>query len=671
MPSIKRPINAEDLYRIELISGPRISPDGKFVIYSQQRLEKKSEKKFTNLWLVPTDGGQPKQFTYGDQNDTCPLWSPDGSQIAFLSNRADREKPSQIHIIPTNGGEARPLGLIEGDVDLVAWSPDGQKLLCTVRKTDAEALEREKDEQKKKLGVVSRRYERLFYKLDGYGYLPHERTHLWLVDARSGKNRQITEGDTWDETDPAFSADGTQIVFISNHSKDPDLAPDHQDLFIMPAAPGEAPRKVKTPPGPKMLPSFSPDGKTLAYLGIEGEGVEYRNLNLWLSPVEGSKAPKNITAQYDLYCSASILYDTGSPEQMRPVWSPDGVSIYFQASLHGSVVLKKISLDGEKLTDVVGEGGAVGAFSFDRSHSRVAYFYGQMNDPGQVHLKEMSSGLTTRHLTRLNRSLFDAIELGRTEETWFKGADNNDLQGWIMFPPGFDPKKKYPSILEIHGGPLTQYGKLFMHEFQTLAAQGYIVYFCNPRGGRGYGEKHAHGIWGAWGTVDYADVMTWTDLLAKKTYIDPKRMGVTGGSYGGYMTLWIIGHTERFKAAVAQRVVSNFVSEWGSSDLNWTFEYELEAQPPYVDFQKWWDMSPMKYIGKVKTPTMITHSENDLRCPIEQGEQAFVALKRIGVETEFIRFPDEFHGLSRSGRTDRRVARLGHILRWMDKYLKT
>jgi dipeptidyl aminopeptidase/acylaminoacyl peptidase len=669
-PQNKRPISAEDLYRIELISAPRISPDGTHVIYRQQRVEKKTEKKYANLWLAPTSSGQPKQFTHGDQNDSLPRWSPDGKQIAFLSNRGNKDKPAQIYIIPFDGGEARPLTEIEGEIELVGWSPDGLKLLCTVRKTDAEALEREKDEQKKKLGVVSRRYERVFFKLDDYGYLPHERTHIWLVDARSGKGRPLTEGDTTDEQHPAFSPDGLLLAFISNHAKDPDLAPDKMDLFVMPAASGETPHKIKTPIGQKMFPSFSPDGKWIAYLGREGEGVDHRNLNLWVAAADGSKAPKNLTAQADLHCEADIIGDCGAPEQTPPTWSPDGKFITFQAALHGSVVLKRISMDGIHLTDVVGEGGAVGAFSFDKSHSRVAYFFGQAHDPGQIHLKEMTNGQTTRHLTRVNRNLFEAVELARVEEVWFKGPDNNDLQGWIMFPPGFDPKKKYPSILEIHGGPLTQYGKFFMHEFYCLAAQGYVVFFCNPRGGRGYGEKHAGGIWGAWGTVDYADVMAWTDLIAKKAYIDPKRMGVTGGSYGGYMTLWIIGHTERFKAAVAQRVVSNFVSEWGSSDYNWTFEYEVMAEPPYKDIQKWWDMSPMKYIGNAKTPTMITHSENDLRCPIEQGEQAFVALKRLGVETEFIRFPEEFHGLSRTGRTDRKIARLGHIARWMGKYLR-
>jgi dipeptidyl aminopeptidase/acylaminoacyl peptidase len=699
MPAVsKRPLTAEDLYRLELISEPRLSPNGKHVIYCQQRVDKKTEKKSSNLWLADTlsfeklnhllGTGSPRQFTYGDQVDSAPRWSPDGSQIAFLSNRGNRERGAQIHLIAVDGGEARPLTEIEGEITFSSWAPDGKRLLCLVRKYEPEELERFADPQKKALGVVARQVTRLFYKLDGYGYLPRERTHIWLVDARAGKGRQLTESDVWDELDPAFSPDGTQIAFISNHSEAPDEAPDCQDLFVLsvPAlTPGGertttpassapslplATRKIPAPAGPKRLPAFSPDGRWIAYLGSDGVGAEYKNFHLWIVPANGAQEARNLTAQEDFHCAVSILADCGSPEQMAPVWSPDGKQIYFQVSWHGSVVLKRISVEDGKISEVVGEGGVVGAFSFDKSHSRVAYFFGQMHNPGQIHLKELTDRQTIRHLTRVNRALLDSLDLSRVEEIWFKGPDDNDLQGWVMFPPGFDPKRTYPSILEIHGGPLTQYGKFFMHEFYFLAAQGYVVYFCNPRGGRGYGEAHARSIWGAWGTTDYADVMAFADVLAAKPFIDPNRKGVMGGSYGGYLTLWIIGHTARFQAAVAQRVVSNFTSMWGSSDLNWSFELELEAGPPFRDFQKWWDLSPLKYLGNASTPTMITHSEGDLRCPIEQGEQAFVALKRAGVETEFIRFPEEFHGLSRTGRTDRRVARLGHLARWMEKYLK-
>jgi dipeptidyl aminopeptidase/acylaminoacyl peptidase len=273
-------------------------------------------------------------------------------------------------------------------------------------------------------------------------------------------------------------------------------------------------------------------------------------------------------------------------------------------------------------------------------------------------------------LTAVNEGLLKNIDLGQMDEVWVKGASGNKIQGWVLRPPGFRKNSKYPSILEIHGGPRVQYGNFFMHEFYYLAAQGYVVHFCNPRGGQGYGEAHSKSIWRNWGTVDYDDLMAWTDYVRRKPYIDGRRMGVTGGSYGGYMTNWIIGKTDRFKAAVTQRSVSNLISMWGSSDFNWVFQDEINGRPPWAGLDDYWRQSPMKHIGKATTPTLVIHSEQDLRCAIEQGEQVFVALKRLGVETEMVRFPDEPHGLSRGGRTDRRVDRLKHILRWFDRYLK-
>lgn len=664
----KREISAEDLYKIVTISDIRIAPDGTHIVYASQRIDKKTEKKFSNLWMLSKEKNGARQFTYGDQTDTHPRWSPDGSAIAFLSNRGDKELPAQIYIIPIDGGEAKPLTKIKGSIEDFAWSPDGKKFVCTVRKTDPEELERQNDPQKKKLGVVDRQYERVFYKLDGLGYLPKERKHLWIVNARSGRAKQITDHPVYDEEHPCWSPDGKWIAFLSNRHEEPDFHPDAVGLYIMPARGGDF-REIPTPMGEKVLPSFSPDGRWLAYYGIEGENQWYKNSSLWIVPVDGTTPPKNLTAKYDIHVSPWTINDIGQPEWMPPTWSLDSSTLYFPVTHHGSSLLQSVSTNGENLEVLAGEHGVVGSFSFDKSQKQLAYFYGTIDDPCQIYLMD-TAAQTSAQLTSINKRLLSEIDLGEIETVWIKGPDNNDIQGWILKPPGFDPKKKYPSILEIHGGPLVQYGYFFMHEFYYLAAQGYVVHFSNPRGGRGYGEEHAKAIWGAWGTADYADIIAWTDHIAQLPFIDTKRMGVTGGSYGGYMTAWLIGHTDRFKAAVTQRCVSNMVSEWGSSDVNWTFQVELEAGPPFEDLKKYWDMSPIKYIGNAKTPTMVIHSENDLRCPIEQGEQVYVALTRMGVDTEMIRFPDEFHGLSRNGRTDRRVARLNHIGRWFNKYLQ-
>lgn len=667
----KRSIEAQDLYGFTLITEPQISPDGKRAVYSLHRVDRKTEKKYANLWIVPTDGslddsGAARPFTHGDQSDRSPRFSPDGGEIAFLSNRGD-EKQAQIYLMPIDGGEARRLTDLKGTIDTFEWSPDGTRLLLQFRAKDPEEIEREKDEQKKELGVVCRHITRVFFKEDGTGFLPKERHHLWIVDVASGGARQITQGDLYDERQPAWSPDGTKIVFCSNRSEDPDLDPDADDLYLISAEGGEI-EKIDTPVGPKGQPNFSPNGDWIAYYGSEGKGKGWQQTRVWIVPTSGGGAAQNLSAEYDFNASPWTINDMGSLPQVPPTWSKDGERIYFQVAHHGRTVLKALSLSG-KLTDIIAHPGVVGGFCFDREQESLLYFHADMRDLGQVFLRNMKTG-ECRALTTANAELHAEIDLGQVEEVWFKGAAGNDLQGWIITPPGFDPTERYPSILEIHGGPRVQYGEFFMHEFYYLAAQGYVVYFCNPRGGQGYGEEHSKAIWNDWGTVDYDDLMAWADHVEQKPYIDKTGMGVTGGSYGGYMTNWIIGRTDRFRAAVTQRSVSNLISMYGSSDFNWAFQQEFGDTPPWEDLENYWRQSPMKHIGNAKTPTLIIHSEQDLRCVIEQGEQVFVALKKLGVPTEMVRFPDEPHGLSRGGRTDRRIARLEHIVRWFDRYLK-
>ncbi len=668
MTTEKRLITADDLYKMELISSLALSPDGSEIFYAQQRINPENQKKFSNLWAVSTRNGQPRQFTFGDQVDHSPQWSPDGSQVAFLSNRKDGQT-FQIYLIPFQGGEARPLTDLKGQFGAFEWSPDGTKLACQFRKTDEDVLAREADEAKKKLGVVERHYTRTAYKFDGAGFLPKERWHLWLIDAQTGEATQLTDGEIYDETGPTWSPDGQEIVFTSNRAADPDQEFDKFDLYRIPAAGGEF-QKIEAPDGPKQMPRFSPDGTWIAYYGNDHLQEWWRNTELFIIPVGGGAA-QNLTRPYDLNIDPAVINDVnnGAVGLTPPTWSPDGQTLYFPANRHGSSTIQSISVDGQTLKTITPEPGTAGLFAFNPDHSQLTYFFATLTDPGQIFVQEMQTG-QRRQLTNFNAWLAE-VNLGQTEEIWFKGRDNNDLQGWILKPPGFDPAQKYPSIFEIHGGPMAQYGHYFMHEFFYLAAQGYVVYYTNPRGGQGYGEAHTKYIYGNWGDADYADLMIWADYLQGQPYIDTSRMGVTGGSYGGYMTLWIIGHTHQFQAAVAQRVVSNFISMWGSSDMNWRFEVLVGDASPLDDVQTAWDHSPVKYLGNATTPTLIIHSEEDHRCPIEQGEQAFVTLKvKAGVDAEFVRFPGEPHGLSRMGRTDRRIARLGHIARWMDQYLK-
>ncbi len=666
--SEKRPITAEDLYHFQLVTDPQLSPNGKHIIFGLQRVDRKSEKKYINLWLMPADGSaDPRQFTYGDHNDTQPRWSPDGRSIAFLSNRKD-EKQTQLYVIPLNGGEARPLTSLKGSFASFEWSPNGTKFVCQFRKKDPELLEREEDEQKKKLGVVARHVTRVYYKLDGAGYLPKEQWHIWVIDATSGEGVQLTDSQKYAETEPCWSPDGQHILFVSNRADDPDFAEDATELYLIPAGGGEM-QQILTRPGRKFAPGFSPDGQHIAYLGRVLAGKWYQNSNLYVVPVAGGES-RSLTVHHDKHLSNATLTDMGlNAAQTKPVWAKDGTKIYCQTTDRGDQPLMAFGLDGTA-ESVVRRSGLVGSFSLDAAQNNLVYLWGQLDQVGQVYIQEVATG-ENHVLTHFNDTLLQKIDLGHTEEVWFDGPDGGRLQGWITFPPGFDAGQRYPSIMEIHGGPQTQYGRSFMHEFYYLAAHGYVVYWSNPRGSQGYGEGFAGAIYNQWGTVDYQDVMAWADYMVQQPYIDPARMGVTGGSYGGYMTSMIIGRSHRFKAAVAQRVVSNLISFYGSCDFNWGTEYLMGMEKaPWDDLQNYWQQSPISYVGNAQTPTLFIHSEMDQRCDREQGEQMFVALKRLGVDTELVLFPEESHGLSRIGRTDRRIARLNHILGWFDKYLK-
>ena len=675
--SEKRPITAEDLYKLELVSDPQISPDGAHIIFGVTRVDQKTEKKYTNLWLAASDGSSPpRQFTYGDHTDSHPRWSPDGRSIAFLSNRKD-EKQFQIYIIPLNGGEARPVTKMEGSFAGFSWSPDGRFLATQFRKKDAEAAEREKDEQKKKLGVVARHITRLDYKFDGAGYLPQERWHIWTINTASGEATQLTEGDQFDETQPQWTPDGRSLIFISNRDPQPDINWDKTELYRIPvkgsailATSGEI-EMIPSHDGRKFNHTISPDGRWIAYMGRPKKGHWYQNDCIYLVPTSGGEA-RNLTRDADLHLSIVTLTDVGSgTPQTPPTWSKDGRTLYTMATEKGNQPLLAFSIDPNTpgYKRIINDAGLVGSFTLDEAQQTVTYLWGDFAGPAQVRVRSLANG-QTQTLTRFNRSWLDEIATGNIEEVWFKGKDGTDLQGWIMTPPGFDANKKYPSILEIHGGPQTQYGRAYFHEMHLLAAQGYVVYWSNPRGSQGYGQDFAGAIYNQWGTVDFDDVMAWADHVEKLPYIDKERMGVTGGSYGGYMTTLIIGRTHRFKAAVAQRVVSNFISFYGSSDLSIGTEYLMGTEkPPWDDLDNYWRQSPIATIGNAKTPTMLIHSESDIRCDKEQGEQVFVALKKLGVDTELILFPEESHGLSRMGRTDRRIQRLSHMLRWFETYL--
>lgn len=428
-------------------------------------------------------------------------------------------------------GRQRPLTRLKGSFGALAWSPDSRHLVFVFRKKDAEEVERERDEQKKKLGPLAYHITRPHYKLEGTGILPRERWHLWTVDVRTGRARHLTDGDTWDEGEPVWTPDGGHILFTSNRSAEPDLNPDRVGLYVIPAGGGRI-REIPAWPGSKGLPAVSPDGQWVSFVGRRGKGDWWKNQQLWVVPFKGGGRPRSLTGRHDFSVSHFTLNDVGAGDTTPPTWSADGTRIYFQVSWHGNTELRAAAVRDGAVVTLVAEAGCVGAFSLSRAQDRLAFFRSTLEDPGQIWVRDMESG-QARCLTRFNRSWLDRVDLGQVEEVWFRGGDGNDLQGWMVNPPRFSTSRRYPAIVYVHGGPLAQYGNLFTHEFYFLAAQGYVVGYSNPRGGLGYGEAHAGAIWNNWGTVDYEDVMAWAEHLGRRRYVDGKRLGIAGAATAG------------------------------------------------------------------------------------------------------------------------------------------
>lgn len=663
-------ISADMLYDFEQISYNELSPDGNFVAYALQRVDRKTEKKPSDIWIVATDGqSEPRRFTWGSHRNVAPRWSPDGNSIAFLSNRANERQP-QLYILPFNGGEARPLTELDGSIGEFHWSPDGTRIACVFREKDKEAKEREQDEQKKQLGVVAHHVTKSMYKYDGVGWLPKNDAHIWLVDVASGEASQLTAGE-FSVGQLAWSPDSSTIAFVANLHPQADMEREEAQLYAVSAELGDDPKskdaftQLTTHAGRVGMPAYSPDGQSIAFLGTQNGGNWWQNQELFVISAEGGDAT-NLTAAADIHVGAITLNDIGgSTPTSRPVWSADSNALYFQVTRYGKQPICAINVTSGEISTLLKD-DVIGLFGF--GSNTLAYFKGSFDSPGQLFASE-PDGSNERQLTALNPWLAD-IDLGNIEELWLEGASGYKVQGWILYPPGFDYSQTYPSILEIHGGPQTQYGHFFMHEFYYLAAQGYVVYFSNPRGGQGYGRKHTSAIHGQWGSVDYEDLMVWADHMQKQPYIDETRMGVTGGSYGGYMTSWIIGHSDRFTAAVAQRSVTNWTSMYGTADFNFGWVNLTGDASPQEDIATNWEHSPIAHLHKATTPTLWIHSLNDFRTNFEQTEQAYIVMKVKGIDTEMVVFPNESHGLSRGGRTDRRIARIEHMARWFDTYLK-
>jgi len=651
-----RTITAEDYFAFEFASDPHISPDGKLVAYVVTKIDRAQNRRNSSIWMVATDGSRaPWQFTTTPQSANSPRWSSDGQSLAFLSSRpegtgagvaASTETPrSQIYVLAMSGGEARKITSLKNGVSNFQWSPDGSRFVVVSRMGPSDSRPENKDRSD------VRHYKSTSYKFNDSGWFDDRRTHLWVVNAMSGQAKQITEGDDWNDSDPQWSPDGTRIAFVSNRSGKEYDENRNSDVWVI-AATGGALTKISDHDESDNSPRWSPDGKTIAFTG---ELHDRDHPKVWLAPSTGGSPSVLAANGLDLIPTATE-------------WSDDGKSIYFESGVKGEFQLFRIDLAKKSLEQISSGARAVRNVDFSAKTNTRVYLVNDFKHLDDLYVSDLE-GTKERRLTNLNEGLWKQLQLADVERFTYKSADDWDVDGFMVKPIGFQEGRKYPVILSVHGGPAGQYGVDWFHEFQVYAAKGYGVLFTNPRGSTGYGQKFERGIAGEWGGKDYIDVMNGVDAAIKRyPWIDTDRLGVTGGSYGGFMTNWIVGHTNRFKAAVTLRSVVNFISDEGTRDGAYGHSSDFGGDL-FDKFDLYWDRSPLKYAKNVKTPTLILHSDNDFRVPLEQGEQWFRALKHYGVTTEIVMFPRENHNLTRTGEPRHLVESLNWQLYWFDRFL--
>jgi len=695
----KRAITETDLLKFTWIADPQISPDGASVAFVKVVVNEKENRYETSLYTVPANGGDTRRLTAGIR-DTGPRWSPDGKSLAFVRSIEKDGKPQagQIYLLRMDGGEARPLTDVARGASEPEWAADGKRIafIATTanpkRDVDGERA-KSTDERRTAEGREAqvagggpgdkvsdvKVITRAVYRANGNpGYVDDEHhAHVFVVrvpDEPADKPvpEQITDGE-FSERGLAWSPDGTKVYFTSTRVAEPYYDPQHSELYSVPATGGTI-TKVAAIAGTISDESVSPDGKRIAFLGtLHGDPVRsYSQPDLFVTDATPGATPKNLTADYDFDVLGGIGGDQSAPRGSNPkpiVWSADGSSLIISSAERGSSNLKRVNIATGKMEPVTEGAQDVVAYSASKDGATIAATLSTQTNIGDISVIDVPHR-TPHAITHVNDALFKDIQQSEPEEITYTSFDGKKIQGWILKPTDFDASKKYPMILEIHGGPHSAYGNVYTHEFQWMAAKGYVVLFTNPRGSTSYGQEFGNIIQYHYPGDDYKDLMAGVDEVVKRGYVDPNRLGVTGGSGGGLLTDWTITQTQRFKAAVAQRDIADWSGFWYTADFT-LFQPTWFHKAPWEDPHDFTARSPITYVANVTTPLMLVLGDADYRTPpADGGEQMFRALKYRKIPTVMVRFPRETHELSRSGEPFHRIERLRHIVGWMDQWLE-
>lgn len=649
----------QDVFQLEYASDPQISPDGKRIVYVRNFFDIMTDRRRSNLWIINYDGTDHRPLTTGNANDSWPRWSPDGTRLVYVSSN---DGTTQLYARWMDTGQTAKLTNLTHSPRGIVWSPDGRwiafsMLVPQVPPAFTKLPPKPEGAEWAPAPVV---IEKLKYRADGSGYLEDGYSHLFVLPAEGGTPRQITAGDFHHGSTPAWTRDSKTLIFSANRHADWEYDPLNSEIYSVFLA-DESITALTDRQGPDSNPVLSQDGKRIAYLGFDDQYQGYQVTRLYLMNLDGS-GKRLISAEFDR-------------DIRNPAWSGDGKGLFFRYDDQGNSRIGYMSLNGKYQTLARDLGGttlgrpyASGSFSVT-GKGRFAYTQTRPPYPADVATGRVGSSQISR-LTHLNEDLLGHKQLAPVEEFWCASSyDGRKLQGWVAKPPDFDPHQKYPLILEIHGGPFANYGDRFTSEIQLYAAAGYVVVYANPRGSTSYGAEFGNLIHQNYPGQDYDDLMSCVDAVLERGYVDADNLFVTGGSGGGVLTSWIVGKTDRFRAAVVAKPVINWYSFVLTADsYNFFYKYWFPGFP--WDYpEHYLERSPLSLVGNVKTPTMLLTGEADYRTPISESEQYYQALKLRQVDAALVRIPGASHGIA--ARPSHLIAKVAHVLEWFQRHRTT
>ena len=684
----KRAVTEHDLLKFVWVADPQISPDGARIAFVRVDVNEKADTYDTALWIVGTDGKEPARRLTGGTRDSTPRWSADGSQLAFVRvpEQDGRPQPAQIYVLSMSGGEGRAITDIPRGAANPSWAPDGRTIAFASTAYPDELDQKPPAKDDKGAGAKDKPRQsdvrvitRAVYRANGvpgFGYVDPDRpSHIWTVavpatGAPLAKPRRVTSG-AFGAGNHQWSPDGKSLYFTADRRAEPYYLPADSDLYSVPAGGGD-PTRVASIDGNIGAYAVAPDAKRIAFVGTFRGDPErsYSQPDLWVID-RPAGTPRNLTSKYDFDVAGSIGGDQRAPRGAHPagpIWDRDGNSVFVRTGVHGNADLVRVDVASARILEPPAKKNhEVMSYTADRAVAKFALVISTPTQVGDLFVSDGSAA--PRRLTTFNDPLFTQLTMNEPEEIWYDSFDGKRVQGWILKPPAFEASKKYPLILQIHGGPHAAYGNTFTHEFQWMAARGYVVLYTNPRGSSNYGQEFGNIIQFAYPGDDYKDIMAGVDEVVKKGYVDETRLAVTGGSGGGLLTNWTVTQTNRFKAAVSQRDISDWTNFWYTADFT-LFRPTWFRKPPFQDPADFAQRSPITHVEKIQTPLLFILGDEDWRTPPSAGgEELFRALKYLKRETAMVRFPNENHDLSRSGKPWHRVERLQHIVGWFDRFL--